>query len=164
MTVAMTPDNTCTTPTNSALGTFPVGQKPLGLWVHVEVQHSCNPPGFGFGALSGSFTISLTRTAPTPGPTRSIPGQLSSGQAAPGVPAPASVVIPVGKLAPGTYNVTASFPAQTICSQDCPGFGPHAVGASSATGTLVIGCAEDETGNHPGSHVCEAGSGGNHQD
>ena len=129
------PDGTCTSPTNSALGTVPESQNPLGLWVHVS-SNTCNP---GLEAVGGSFTINLTQTAPTPGPTQTIPGQLDSYAPTEGLP-PASVVIPIGNLAPGTYNVTVNFPAQTICSQpgSCPFTGPHDVGATSATGTLVV--------------------------
>ncbi len=140
-TVIVQPDGTCPPQTNSSLGARPATQNPLGLWVQVDVVRLCQTGAQGYGALGGSFTISLTQSAPTPGPTQTIPGQLGMNPGAPpGVPAPAGAVIPIGNLAPGTYNVTVKFPAQTICSQpgSCPGFGPHPVGATSATGTLVV--------------------------
>jgi Neocarzinostatin family len=134
--VLVQPDNTCTMPTNSALGTVPASQNPIGLWVQVEEQRSCNPPPPPFpGARAGSFTINVTQTAPTPGPTRSIPG--TTGYFAGNF----SVLVPIGNLAPGTYNVTVDFPAQTLCSPQgtCFFVSNNDAGATSATGTLVVG-------------------------
>jgi hypothetical protein len=104
--VFVQPDGTCTTPTNTSLGTFVTTQKPLGMWISVGSPNSCatNPPTLGFGAVGGRVTVNAAQAGFCP-TSLTIPAVIGDH---------AAVVFPIGNLPLGSYSVTATFPDQAV--------------------------------------------------
>jgi hypothetical protein len=129
------PDNTCTTPTNTDLGTFLTSDEPLGAWVAAGGLNSCatTPPTLGPGAAGGALTVSLTQTGSCPA-TLAIPAQIGPH---------AAVVFPIGSLPFGSYSVTVDYPDQTVLGPQAQQ--PMSWIGSHASGTLHVGTTFTET-------------------
>lgn len=124
--IGFQPDNSCTTPTNTDLGTFPTTQNPLGAFVHVSAPPSCatNPPTRGPGAGQGSaLTLSMTQTGFCP---TTLTIQARTGPYG-------AVVFPIGSMRLGSYRVTVAFPDQMSWL------------GSQASGMLHVGTSFTET-------------------
>jgi hypothetical protein len=124
--ISFQPDNGCTTPTNTDLGTFLTTQNPLGSFVHVSAPPNCatNPPMRGPGAGQGSaLTLSVTQTGFCP---TTLTIQARTGPYG-------AVVFPIGSLPLGSYRVTVAFPDQMSWL------------GSQASGMLHVGTSFTET-------------------
>ena len=133
--IFVNPDNTCTTPTNTDLGTFLTTDEPLGAYVGAGGLHNCatSPPTLGPGAPNAAVTLAVAQTG-------FCPTKLTlSAQTGPF----GAVLFPIGNLPFGTYSVTVTFPQQA--SADPRGPQPFTWESSSATGTLHVGTAFTET-------------------
>ena len=133
--VFVRPDKTCTTPTNTDLGTFSTTQNPLGMWVSVASPNSCatTPPTLGFGAVGGKVILSLAQTGFCP-TTLTVPASIGDH---------AAVLFPIGTLPLGAYNVSVNFGDQTVVNPQTQQ--PRIWTGSHASGTLRIGTTFTET-------------------
>jgi hypothetical protein len=133
--VFVQPDGTCTTPTNTSLGTFVTTQKPLGMWISVGSPNSCatNPPTLGFGAVGGRVTVNAAQAGFCP-TSLTIPAVIGDH---------AAVVFPIGNLPLGSYSVTATFLDQAVLNPMTQ-LSLSWIG-SQATGTLRVGSTFKET-------------------
>jgi hypothetical protein len=125
-----------TAPSTTDLGTFPTTQNPLGALVHAGGLNNCatNPPTLGPGAGQGTaFTLRVAQTGFCP---TTLTVQAQGGPFG-------DVLFSIGSLPFGSYDVTVSFPEQTV-------FDPQAQRSTSwieshASGTLHVGTNFTET-------------------
>lgn len=123
------PDNTCTTRTNTDLGTFLTTDEPLGAYVGAGGLNNCatSPPMLGPGAPNGAVVLSVAQMGFCP--TR----LTISARTGPF----GAVLFPIGSIPFGSYTVTVTFPEQAAST--------FTWAASSATGTLHVGTTFSET-------------------
>ena len=133
--VFVRPDKTCTTPTDTDLGTFSTTQNPLGIWISVASPNSCatTPPTLGFGAVGGTAIVSVAQTGFCP-TSLTVPATIGDH---------AAVLLPIGTLPLGKYNVRVNFADQTVVN---PQTQQQRIWTGSyASGTLRIGTTFTET-------------------